>query len=37
MTHLGHENKGNDLELEKLMIVRQILHVSSLRNVKRIV
>ena len=31
--HLGHENKGNDNKLKNLLIVRQILLASTLKNV----
>ena len=33
ITHKGKENKGNDLQLKKLLIVIHILLVSALRNV----
>ena len=33
ITHLGHKNKGNDHQLNKLLIVEQILLVSALGNV----
>ena len=33
ITQPGHENKGNDHQLKKLLIVKQILLVSTLRNV----
>ena len=33
----GDKNKGNDHQLKKLLIVKQILLVSTLRNVWRIV
>ena len=33
ITHQGHESKGNDHQLKKLLIVNQILLVSSLGNV----
>ena len=33
MTLQGHKNKGNDHQLEKLLIAQQILLVSTLRNV----
>ena len=32
----GHENKGIDHQIKKLLIVKQILFVSMLRNVQRI-
>ena len=31
--HEGHESKGSDHQLKKLLIVRQILLVSTLGNV----
>ena len=31
--HLGYESKGNDCQLKKLLIVKQILLVSTLGNV----
>ena len=37
VTHYGHENKGNDHQLKEFLIVKQILLVSTLRNVKRTV
>ena len=33
--HEGHENKGIDHQPKKFLIVKQILHVSSLGNVYR--
>ena len=33
----GHENKGNDHQLKKLLIVTQILNISTLGNIKRTV
>ena len=35
ITYLGHENQGNDYQLKKLLIVEQILLVSTLRSVSR--
>ena len=32
----GNENKANDLPPEKLIIVKQILHVTIIGNVRRI-
>ena len=37
ITHEGHENKRNDHQLRKLLIVWQILFVSTLKNVQRTV
>ena len=31
--HEGHKNKGNDLQLKKLFIFKQILLVSTFGNV----
>ena len=31
--HWGHENKGNDHQVKQLLIIKQILLVSSLGNV----
>ena len=31
--HQDHENKGNDHQIKKLLIVKQILPVSTLQNV----
>ena len=36
-SHTCHENKGNDHQLKKLFIVRQILLVSTLVNVLKTV
>ena len=33
ITNLGYENKGNDHQLKKLLIVKEIHLVSPLRNV----
>ena len=33
ITHQGHENKGNDHQLKKLLIVKQILLVSTIGNI----
>ena len=33
MKELGHENKGNGYQLEKLWIMNQILLISTLGNV----
>ena len=33
ITHQGHENKGNDHQLKKLLIVKQILLTSTIGNV----
>ena len=33
ITHQGYENKGNDHQLKKLLIVKQILFVSTIGNV----
>ena len=33
ITRQGHENKGNDHQLKKLLIVEQVLLVSNLGNV----
>ena len=36
-THCGYKNKGNDHHLKKLLIVKQILLVSTIKNVQRTV
>ena len=36
-THKGHEKMGNDHHLRRLSIVKQILLISSIRNVQRTV
>ena len=33
ITHQGHENKGNDHQPKKLLIVKQILLISNIENV----
>ena len=33
----GHDNKGNDHQFKKLLIIKQILLVSTIGNVKRTV
>ena len=33
IAHKGHEKKGNDYQLKELLIVKQILLVSTLGNV----
>ena len=33
ITHQGHENKGNDHQLKKLLIGKQILLTSTIENV----
>ena len=37
LKHKGHENKGNDNQIQKTLIVEQILLISTLRNVSRTV
>ena len=35
LKHEGHENKGNDLQIKKLLFVKGIVPVSTLGNVVR--